>query len=277
MNKIAIVTDSTSDIPESLAEELGISIVPAILILDGKEYLDGESITREEYYDRLPSFSPPPTTSAPSSGMFASMYQDLFQKGYDLICSVHAASTLSGIYNAARVAAEGFKDRVTVIDSGQITMGLGFQAIGAAKAAAEGSIERVVESIASVRRRVKMIAMLDTLEQLKRSGRVSWVRSSLGSLLRIKLFLEVQNGSVLRLGEARTRSKGILRLAEMLQELGPLENLAVLHTNALDEAAHFAEQFSALVPELPLIRNVTTVIGTHVGVRGLGFVAVTEE
>ena len=277
MNKIAIVTDSTSDIPESLAQELGISIVPANLILDGKEHLDGETITREEYYDRLPTFSPPPTTSAPSSGMFGQMYQDLFQKGYDLICSVHAASTLSGIYNAARVAAEGFKNRVTVIDSGQITLGLGFQAIGAAKAAAEGSLDLVLETIESVRRRLRVIAMLDTLDQLKRSGRVSWVRSSLGSLLRIKLFLEVQEGNVLRLGEARTRSKGILRLAEMLQELGPLEYLAVVHTNAFEEASQFAEQFNALVPELPLIRNVTTVIGTHVGVRGLGFVAVTAE
>lgn len=277
MNKIAIVTDSTSDIPESLAQELGISIVPAILILDGKEHLDGETITREEYYDRLPTFSPPPTTSAPSSGMFAQMYQDLFQKGYDLICSVHAASTLSGIYNAARVAAESFKNRVTVIDSGQITLGLGFQAIGAAKAAAEGSLDLVLETIESVRRRIRVVAMLDTLDQLKRSGRVSWVRSSLGSLLRIKLFLEVQEGNVLRLGEARTRSKGILRLAEMLQELGPLEYLAVVHTNALEEATQFAQQFSALAPEAPLIRNVTTVIGTHVGVRGLGFVAVTAE
>ena len=277
MNKIAIVTDSTSDIPENLAQELGISVVPAILILDGREYLDGESITREEYYDRLPTFSPPPTTSAPSSGMFASMYQDLFQKGYDMICSVHAASTLSGIYNAARVAAEGFKNRVTVVDSGQISMGLGFQAIGAARAAAEGSIDRVVETIASVRQRIKVVAMLDTLEQLKRSGRVSWVRSSLGSLLKIKLFLEVQDGNVLRLGEARTRSKGILRLAEMLENLGPLEYLAVVHTNALDDAKNFAEQFSPLVPEIPLIRNVTTVIGTHVGVRGLGFVAVKAE
>lgn len=277
MSKIAIVTDSTSDIPESLAQELGISIVPAILILNGKEHLDGETITREEYYDRLPTLWPPPTTSAPSSGMFAQMYQDLFQKGYDAICSVHAASTLSGIYNAARVAAEGFKDRVSVIDSGQISMGLGFQAIGAARTAAEGSLDRVVEAIASVRRRIRVIAMLDTLDQLKRSGRVSWVRSSLGSLLRIKLFLEVQEGNVLRLGEARTRSKGILRLAEMLQELGPLEYLAVLHTNALEDASQFADNFSALVPEMPLVRNVTTVIGTHVGVRGLGFVAVTAE
>ena len=274
MSKIAVVTDSTSDIPAVIAEELGISIVPAILVINGQEYLDGETITREEYYTELPTLSPPPTTAAPSSGMFSRMYAELFQQGYEQICSVHAASTLSGIVNAAKIAAEHFGERVEVVDSRHITMGLGYQAIGAARAAAEGNMAIVLETIESIRERLKVIAMLDTLEQLKRSGRVSWMRSNLGSLLQIKLFLEVQEGNVLRLGEARTRKKGILRLAEMLAELGPLEQLTIVHTNALKEATQFAEQFSQLTPEIPLIRNVTTVIGTHVGVRGLGFVAV---
>lgn len=274
MSKIAIVTDSTGDIPAQTAEELEITVIPSILIIEGKEYLDGESITREEYYDKLPQLNPPPTTSATSSGMFAEVYERLFQSGYDKICSVHCASTLSGIFNAARVAAESFNSRVHVVDSGQLSLGLGFQAIGAAHAAEEGSIDLILDTIESIRQRLKVVAMLDTLEQLKRSGRVSWMRSSLGSLLRIKLFLEVKDGSVLRLGEARTRKKGILRLGDMLRELGPVEQLAIVHTNAQEEASAFAEQFNSLVPEMPLIRNVTTVIGTHVGVKGLGFIAV---
>ncbi len=277
MSKIAIVTDSTGDIPAQTAEELNISVIPAILIIDGKEYLDGLSITREEYYAQLPELSPLPTTSAPSSGMFAEVYERLFQAGYDKICSVHCASTLSGIFNAARVAAENFDSRVHVVDTGQLSLGLGFQAIGAAQAAAQGSIEFVLDAIGSIRQRLKLIAMLDTLDQLKRSGRVSWVRSSLGSLLKVRLFLEVQDGKVLRLGETRTRTKGIHRLAEMLTEVGPVEQLAILHTNALEEATAFAEQFKTLVPSMPLIRNVTTVIGTHVGVNGLGFAAVKRS
>jgi fatty acid-binding protein DegV len=96
-------------------------------------------------------------------------------------------------------------------------------------------------------------------------------------LLRIKLFLEVKDGNVLRLGEARTRKKGILRLTDMLQELGPVDQLAIVHTNALEEATAFAEQFRSLVADMPLIRNVTTVIGTHVGVGGLGFIAVKSS
>jgi DegV family protein with EDD domain len=119
--------------------------------------------------------------------------------------------------------------------------------------------------------------MLDTLEQLKRSGRVSWLKSSLGSLLKIKLFLEVQEGSVMRLGEARTRGKAIQRLHEMLSEIGPLEQLAVLHTNALEDANKIAETFISQVSSAPLIRNVTTVIGTHVGVNALGFVVLRAK
>ena len=164
-----------------------------------------------------------------------------------------------------------------MIDSGQLSLGLGFQAIRAAHAAADGSIEAVLDAIENIRQRLKVVAMLDTLEQLKRSGRVSWVRSSLGSFFRIKLFLEVQNGNVLRLGETRTRKKGILRLSALLQELGPVDQLSIVHTNAHEDAAAFAEQFKFLISDRPLICNVTTVIGTHVGVGGLGFIAVKSS
>lgn len=275
--KIAIVTDSTSDLPPELAEHHHISVVPAILILNGQQYLDGESITREEYYDQLPGLTPPPTTAAPSSGMFDQLYKKLFAAGYEQICSIHAASKLSGIYTAARVAAEGFGDRIRVVDSGQISLGLGFQALEAARTAMGGSLGAVLETIESVQRRLRVVAMLDTLDQLKRSGRVSWVRHGIGSLLRIKLFLEVKQGDVLRLGETRTRSKGTERLAEILAECGPLEQLAILHTNALTEAEQLAARFASLVPAPPMIRNVTTVIGTHVGVRGLGFALVQAQ
>jgi DegV family protein with EDD domain len=209
--------------------------------------------------------------------MFAEVYDRLLKQGYERICSIHCSNKLSGIYNAARVAAEGSKERVTVIDSGSLSMGLGFQAISAARAALEGSWEMAMEAIASIRQRAKLVAMLDTLEQLKRSGRVSWARASLGSLLKIKLFLEVVDGDVLRLGEARTRRKGIARLTGILAGIGPLEHLAVLHTNAREEAEAIAQQFAGQVVNAPLIQNVTTVIGTHVGVNGLGFVAVRRQ
>jgi DegV family protein with EDD domain len=277
MKKIAIVTDSTADLPVKLREEFNIPVIPNILVIRGKEYLDGQSITREEYYNQLPTLTPPPTTSAPSSGMFLETYEKLFDQGVDQICSIHAASQLSGLFNSSRIAAKDFSDRVKVVDSGQLSMGIGFQVIAAAQAAIKGSMDLVMDAIHSVQRRIKVLAMLNTLDQLKRSGRVSWMQAGIGSLLRIKMFLEVKEGEVLRLGEARTRTKAIQRLTEMLYELGPLEHLAVLHTNALEDANRLAEQFSDLVNEPIMIRNVTTVIGTHVGVNALGLAAVRKQ
>lgn len=275
--KIAIVTDSTSDISEEEAKQHQITVIPAILVIEGKEYLDGKSISREEYYSQLPELNPPPTTSAPSTGMFKEAYQNLFNNGFDHIFSIHVASTLSGIFNAAKVAADSFGDRITVIDSGQLTLGLGFQVLSAARAALEGSIDHVAEAIHQVKERIQVIAMIDTLDQLKRSGRVSWLRSSLGSLLRIKLFLEVKDGNVLRLGEARTRKKAMQRLSEILESIGPLEELAIVHTNALSDANKMAQDFLSQVNSTPLIRNVTTVIGTHVGVNAVGFIALRAK
>lgn len=276
MDRIAIVTDSTADIPSEISEELKISVIPNILVIKGKEYLDGKSITREEYYSQLPTLTPPPTTAAPSSGMFSEIYERLFKSGVQHICSIHAASPLSGLYNSAKLAAEDYSGKVQVVDSSQLSMGIGFQVIGAAQAAVKGSMDLVLDTVRSIQQRVKVFAMLDTLDQLKRSGRVSWVRAGLGSLLRIKLFLEVKDGKVLRLGEARTRSKAIQRLTEMLDDLGPLEQIAVLHTNALEDATKLAEQFAQRVSTPVLVRNVTTVIGTHVGVNALGFAVVKK-
>jgi DegV family protein with EDD domain len=273
--KIGIVTDSTSDITEQEAKSLNITVIPAILVIDGKEYLDGKGLSREEYYQKLPTFNPPPTTASPSSGMFAATYQDMFANGVDQIFSIHVSSVLSGIFNAASIAAQKFGQRVQVIDSGQLSLGLGFQVMGVARAALNGSQEHVHETLASIRRRLRVVAMLDTLEQLKRSGRVNWLRSSMGSLLRIKLFLEVKESEILRVGETRTRAKGIQRLSGMIEEMGKFEQLAIVHTNAFEDAARLAEKYAPLVSSPPLIRNVTTVIGTHVGVNAIGFICVT--
>ncbi|MEJ2510759.1 MAG: DegV family protein [Anaerolineales bacterium] len=275
--KIGIVTDSTSDISEQEAAANQITVIPAVLVIDGKQYIDGKGLSREEYYNQLPEFSPPPTTASPSSGTFTSTYQKLFSNGVEKIFSIHVSEKLSGIVNAAEIAAQNFGDRVQVIDSGQLSLGLGFQVLGAAKAALNGSLEQIHETLNDIRRRLRVVAMMDTLEQLKRSGRVNWLRSSLGTLLRVKLFLEVKESEVLRLGETRTRSKGIQRLSDMIESAAPYEQLAIVHTNAYEEASTLAEKFSPLVSHPPLIRNVTTVIGTHVGVNAIGFISIQAD
>jgi DegV family protein with EDD domain len=275
--RIAIVTDSTADIPVELAEKKHINIVPAILVFKGRSLADGIGITRQDFYEQLPTMEIPPTTATPSVGTFHKIYERLFQEGYQSIISIHVSSLLSGIYSTAHTAAQAFNERVVIFDSGQLSLGLGYQVLAAAEATAKGfSIDKILQEVEKVRQRVRVIAMLDTLEYVHRSGRVSWARARIGSLLRIKPFLEIKDGAVLSLGQARTRNKGIMHLIDLYNKIGVVEKLAILHTNAETDARQLLTRLNTTLPEPPLIVNVTTIVGTHVGPNGLGFAAVVE-
>lgn len=274
---IAIVTDSTCDIPQNLIRKYDIHVVPNILVINDRSIEDNEGFSRERFYTELPEMEPLPTTSTASSGTFGAVYEKLLQEPVNKVISIHAASLLSGIYNAASLAAQAFGNHVQVIDSQQVSLGLGFQVLAAAEAMTEGlPLEKILQRVEEVRQRVRFIAMLDTLEYIRRSGRVSWARASLISLLQIKPFIELRDGVVHRRGEVRTRKKGINRLLEMLRDLYPWERLAILHSNAEVEARQLLEDLHPDMPTQPLIVNVTTIIGTHVGPNGLGFVAVVK-
>jgi len=273
----AVVTDSTSDIPSHLLEKLGIFQIPAALHMADRTYRDGDEISREEFYQRLPSLVPLPTTAAPASGQFQELYQRIFHTGYGNILSIHAASNLSGIFNAARLAAEEVNHRITVVDSRQLSLGLGFQVIAAARdAAASLPVEQILERLNNLRNRIHLFALLDSFTYIQRSGRVSWAKARLGSLLNIKPLVELRDGKVFQCGLARARSRGIRLLEESLHKLGPLEDFAVLHTNAEKDGCSFRQAHQQLIPRAPLLVNVTTVIGTHVGPNGLGFAAVVK-
>jgi DegV family protein with EDD domain len=273
--KIGFVTDSTADLPADLAGHHGIEVVPAIVNIGNNSYSDGVDISREEFYKRLPSLIPSPTTSSPSVGSIQERYEKLLQAGADFVISIHPPNELSGIFNAARLAAEAFGQRVKVLDSGQVSMGLGFQVLMAAEEAARGAIiDEVIALVADVRQRVRLVALLDTIEYIHRSGRVSWAAAKLGGLLRLRPLLELRFGIVHRLGLARTRLQGAERLVDSLHSWGPLERLAVLHTNAESAARGLLEQVKSSGLVQPLLVNVTTAIGTHVGPNGLGFAAI---
>ncbi|HVM72722.1 MAG TPA: DegV family protein [Anaerolineales bacterium] len=273
--KIGFVTDSTSDIPASLAGQYGIEIVPVLVNINGRSYLDGVEISREEFYSRLPGMRHLPTTSSPSVGSFQQRYEKLFKAGADSILSIHPPNGLSGIYNAARLAAQEFGQRVSVIDSGQLSLGLGYQVILAAEAAAKGAMhEELLSLVEDLRQRVRLTALLETIAYVRRSGRVSWVNAMIGSALRLQPLVGLRLGIVQRFGQARTRLQGIERLVEILNSWGQLERLAVLHTNAEAAASQLLERVKSKVAIPPMLVNVTTVIGTHVGPNGLGFVAV---
>lgn len=273
----AIVTDSTSDIPLDVLKKYNIFQIPVDLIIGNKTYLDGFDLSRNDFYIQLPSLKQLPTTAAPSAGRFLALYEKIFDQGFSKIISIHAASGLSGIFNAARLASLEFSQKVYVVDSQQLSLGLGFQVIASAKAAQENlPFQTILKDIESVKERVHVYALLDTFEYIQRSGRISWARARIGSILNIKPIIELKEGKVINRGLARAREKGIKFLGNVLQGLGDLEYLVVLHTNAIQDGKNFIQQFAPSEIQNPLLVNVTTIIGTHVGPNGLGFAAVVK-
>lgn len=274
----AIVTDSAADLPADLVESYAIRVVPAILVVAGESFPDGKGLSREAFYDRMPSMGRPATTASPSPEAFAAAYQTAFDFGAEQVLSIHVSGRLSGIAGIARRAAQAFRGRVHVVDTGQASLGTGFQVLAAARAVAEGRrLAEVLAAIDGVRRRVRLIAMIDDLEYLRRSGRVDWLRSGLSALLHIRVLIELADGAVRRLGQVRSRPKAIEALFERARAWGDLDHLGVLHSSALQDARALAARLAGGAAHAPLVVDVTTVIGTHVGPRSLGLVGVVAN
>jgi DegV family protein with EDD domain len=269
---IRIVTDSTCDLPPEFVLRYGILVVPAVLNMEGKSYRDGMDLSRADYYVRLPGLKTLPTTAAPAAGEFEAVFRECGDA--DIVC-VTLASKLSGIYNAARLGAESSGARVTLIDSGNVSMALGWQALAAAEAAAAGKpLAEVVAAVHSARERVKLYALLDTIEFLRRGGRASAFTATVGELLQIKPLIEVADGGILSLAKPRTHGKGIEKLIELVQALGRLERVAVLYDTTPADAHALAERLASFAAHPPLIVEATTVIGTHAGPGALGVAVV---
>lgn len=276
---IGIVTDSTADLPPHLLEQHDIRVVPTILVMEGREYLDGVGITREEFYTRLPSLRTPATTAAPSVGDFLTPYQSLLDSGCDHILSIHVSGKLSGVVNVARNAAQQFPGRVTCVDSESLSMGIGFQVLAAAETADLG-LKAALAAVESAGRRGKVFAALDTMEYLKRSGRVPAVAANIGGMLSIKPVVELRNGEVKPMAVNRTARQADEFILAKLVEMGEMERLAILHTNAEDRAKKLLngimERNHKAVPRDILFVNVTAVIGTHLGPNCIGFAAIKK-
>lgn len=279
MSQVRILTDSTSDVPPDLAARLHITVVPAYVQIGNHSYRDdGIELNREEFYAQLPNMPAMPTTAVPPAHEFTTAYRSLIGEA-DEVISIVISSDLSGMYNVARLGAEDVPElKVHVVDSGQVSMGLGWVAIAAAEAAAEGlPAQEILALVEETKSRVHVYAILDTLEYLHRSGRVSWARAKAAQILRIKPIIEVALGKVRDLGRVRTRRRAIERLIELTRALGPLERLATLHTCA-PETESVRRRLADLCPsrDVPTIAA-TTIIGSHVGPRVLGVAAVTAK
>lgn len=275
--RTGIVTDSTSDLPPELVKRLGIVVVPALVILDGREYVDGVNLSRQEFYQRLPALREV-STAAPSIGEFQRAYRQLFEAGARQIVSIHVAASLSAICQVACMAAQEFAGRVEVVESGQLSFGLGLQVLAAAEAARRGeSLEAIHQAIRSTRQRLWVKAVLDTMEYLRRSGRVSNVVARLGGAFHVRPLIELRDGMVKATGVVRTPSQAEAWLARDLRSLPRLERLAILHTGAEARAQRFLERMRQELgdrwPEESWLINVTAVIGAHLGPNGLGYAA----
>jgi DegV family protein with EDD domain len=272
-SSVAIVTDSTSDLPADDAQELGIHVVPAVLTVENETLVDGIGITRAELYQRMPDLSKPVTTAAPSPAAFSSVYEDVLARGAKHVLSIHVSSKLSGMLNVANQAAAAFKDRVHLFDSEQVSLGLAYQAKEAALRAYRGSkLTEVIEAAKHAREKMKLIAFIDTLEYLHRGGRVSWLSAGLGNILQVKLLLEIANGLVEQLDRVRTKSKALDRLLTHARSWGPLKHLGIPHAAAPERASALADELRPLSENPPAIVDVTPVIGAHVGPGAVGIV-----
>jgi DegV family protein with EDD domain len=274
---IRIVTDSNCDLPQAVTDEYAITVIPLYINIGSKSYLDEVEMSRADFYEGLPDFEVQPTTSVPGPGTFIEVYEKLADEGATEILSIHISKSLSAMVNSARLAAEQWSGvPVTVFDSANLTLGTGLQAFAAAQAAAEGrSMAEIVDMLQDLAARTYCFAALDTVEFLRRSGRLTRFQWGLASVLQIKPLIKMYNGEP-EMERVRTTTKAVARLLELTAELGPLEELAVVHTHALDKAEALRQQARHLFPpnEAPLFAEVTPVIGAHIGPGAVGFVAI---
>jgi len=275
--KIKIVTDSTSDLPIEIACEMDIAVVPAYININGESFLDGVNLSRQEFYTRLPEYPQSPTTAAPGLAAFADAYEKAADEGAQAIISIHVAETLSATINAARQAKELFsRIPVWVVDSGQASLGLGLQALEAAKSVIQGhQIEEIIGTLADFRKRTYVFAVVDTLEYLRRSGRVARYRAILGSMVKIKPIISIHD-SLIKMEMAVTTARAFKRIHEIVSTLAPLDNISFVHTLAkskVDEMQHLLHDF---IPRdiKTITHEVTPAIGAHIGPGAAGVICV---
>ncbi len=274
---VRIVTDSSCDLAPEVISEHGITVVPLYVNFADRSYRDGVDLTRADFYARLPSAKPPPTTAAPGSETFREVYQRLIDGGAGGVLSIHIGSTLSNVFEVAKTAAAGMRGApVRAFDGGQITLGTGLQVLHAARLAARGAdLDEIIVSLQQLAARIHSFAALETLEFLRRGGRVNLVMFSLGTILQLKPILKMHAGKVLT-DRARTSSGAVARLVDLARGLGRLEGVALVHAGAPERLVLLRSEVESKLPGVPILLEgeVAPVIGAHVGPGAVGIVCV---
>lgn len=281
---IRVITDSTCDIPEHLLAQLGIEVVPQVLIWGEKQYRDRVDIQPGEFYQRLSLEAEKPRSSLPGVNDFQAAYERAASHGADELVVLTVSSTLSGTYENARRAAQAFSLPVTVVDSTGTSMGMGWQVLAAARSAESGAdLKGILERIDRVRRRITQMVGLDTLEYLRKGGRIGAAAKWAGTLLKVKplVAFNVLTNLVEPIGLVRTYTAMIETLyRKFFDRVRGMKNLriAVLHGGALTQAEELAERIRAEFNPLELLVNSTgPVVGLHTGPGALGLCGYTDD
>lgn len=283
MSRVAIVTDSASDFDPARAASLGITVVPLIVNFGKDAFSAGVNLTTDEFWTRMKApDSPFPTTAACSPGDFQQAYQRAFDAGADGIVSVHVAGTLSGTIKSAEIGKAMFKDKeIYVVDSMSASMGEGMLAEMGVQMSGMGVSAAEIAAVLERRRKdLQVYLALETLEYLKRGGRISGAQAAIGTLLSVKPIIEIKDGKVETTERVRTRGKARERLIELLTAR-PMERLSILHTTNAD-VEEFAEALIARVPG-GIDRSKVTIdlvgpsVGPHLGPGCVGAVVLYRE
>jgi DegV family protein with EDD domain len=274
---VRIVTDSSCDLPRRLVERFKIAVVPLIVRFGPEVYNDGE-LSAEEFWERA-SGSHHPQTSQPSVGAFEEVFERLVAQGKQVLC-LTITSKHSGTFNAARVAAQHFGEKIKVFDSLSLSLGLGLQALMAAQAAQAGrSMQEILALLEDMRARMRVLIVLDTLENLRRGGRADGfiaVVDRMTRALNIKPVINMVDGQLRLLGAVRSFRSGLRRLLDQVERLGPLEHLAVVHTRRQETAEEMADQLAertGFPRERIRVRETGAVLASHGGARLIGVLA----
>jgi DegV family protein with EDD domain len=277
---VKIVTDSTCDLPQEIMDKGGVTVVPMYINVGNTSYADGVDLTRSEFYAKLPTFPEHPKTSFPAPDIFRKVYEQLTAEGATEILSIHLASSLSGTAQAALLGAREAKSAlVTVLDSGQFSLAMGFAVQKALDLIAQSvPVKEIVATLKDQLKRTYMYAAVDNFEYLKRSGRVSALAAGIGSLLNIKPILAMHDNKASSM-KARTRKRAVQTMIDAVTNLAPLERLGLIHTEDPKPAEELKERIRNLWPAGTDVYSVsvTPVVGAHVGMGGLGLIAVSAK
>jgi len=276
---VKIVTDSVADLPSEIVKELGITIIPLNVRFGEEVYRDGIDLTTEQFYEKLVHNKTLPVTSVTSPGTFAEAYDRLAEET-DEILAIMLTSKLSATYEVAlqSIGLMKRKCRVEVVDSQWAVMAQGFMVIAAARAAQAGaSLDELLDLTRRNMKRVDMRAAFDTLEYLKRGGRIGKAYALMGSMLNINPIITIKDGVVEPAGRTRSRAKAIERLYEFAASFSHIDEIAVEDAACPEDGDLLVERLRSKFPTKPIYRSKTTpVIGTHTG-PGLLLIAVMGD